>query len=106
MSFVIDWFIDVGGYLSSFNALSGVSSFVGFVSHKEKVEGTDTRKYFSGTKSALVKVGTVRWEGKTRIKLTRLPFADPPTFKLPSSDLSGRLTTLMEILYTMRANRR
>lgn len=106
MSFVIDWFIDVGGYLSSFNAMNGVSSFVGFVSHKEKVEGTDTRKYFTDTTSALVKAGTIKWERKKRIKLTSLPFADPPTFKLPSSDLFGRLTTLMEILYTMRANRR
>lgn len=106
MSFVIDWFIDVGGYLSSFNAMNGVSSFVGFVSHKEKVEGTDTRKYFAGANSALVKAGTIRFERKTRIKLTSLPFADPPTFELPSSDLFERLTTLMEILYTMRASRR
>jgi hypothetical protein len=103
LSFVLDWFIDVGGYLSSFNALKGVSSFTGFVSQKTNGTGHDVRTMVSG--GVISTAGKIEWKSKERLVLTSLPFADLPTFKLPDTDLWSRLHSLNEMFVSTKASR-
>lgn len=103
-SFVLDWFYDVGSYLSSFNAMKGVSSCSGFVSYKTITTGTDTRVTNVG--ESVSEPGKISWTSKSRTRLTTLPYSDLPTFKLPDSDLWGRLFTLTEMAASMRSGHR
>lgn len=106
LSFVLDWFVDVSGYLRSFNGMLGVTLVSATVSHREKVKAEDTRlpgPAFNGSQGyTLVTPGKGEFRAFKRDKLTTLPFADLPAFHLPDSELWERLATLTEILVMQR----
>lgn len=106
MSFVLDWFIDVGGYLESFNGLLGVDLVSASVSHKETLTFEDNRLpglAFNGYQGYTnLSPGKGGFKSFERVKLITLPFADLPVFKLPDTDLWQRLHTLNEIFVSLR----
>lgn len=106
ISFVFDWFVDVGGYLESFNGLHGVNLVSASVSHREELEYEDSRlpgMAFNGSQGyTILTPGKGKYKSFERQKLTTLPFADLPTFKLPDTDLWERLHTLNEIFVSLR----
>lgn len=101
MSFVIDWFWNVGGYLESFNALKGVQSFKAARMIRTKFRMTDTRNGGNVTEVCEVP-GVYSYKYFERAELLNLPYADVPPLELPTTELWGRLHTLIEILVMQR----
>lgn len=100
VSFVIDWFFDVGSYLSSFNAMNGVESFTCVKCIREEVKQIDDRILWNGAE--LIQPCTAKYKSFERQVIGSLPFSDPPSLKLPDSELWERLWTLTEILGSLR----
>lgn len=105
VSFLFDWFIDVGSYLSSFNAMKGVNSFGGVLCIREKVFGEDTRTPDIETDAKwyrLTEPGRVHYSSYERQLLGSLPLPALPMPRLPSGGLWNRLRTVTEMLLTSR----
>lgn len=101
MSFVVDWFWNVGGYLESFNALKGVQSFRAARMVRTSYRMTDTRNSGNADK-VCVTPGIYSYRYHERTVLSFLPYADVPPLELPTTELWGRLQTLIEILVMQR----
>lgn len=99
LSFMVDWFWNVGSYLSSFNAMNGVTSLSGVLCHREVVKGTDTRRK-SG--DSCQTPGTYTHTAYWREMLGDIPYANLPQPSLPTTDLWGRLLSSIEVLASMR----
>jgi hypothetical protein len=103
LSFVVDWFWDVSSYLSSFNALKGVTSLQGVICRRDTVKGIDRRVQF-GPGYKVQTPGT--WNKKSyqrdKFGITDIPISSLPKPRLPDTDLWSRWLTLREILSSVR----
>jgi hypothetical protein len=101
LSFMVDWFWNFGSYLSSFNAMKGVSSLVGVATTRVRITGVDTRNGFGPGYVVLTK-GKYLEKTTSRTRFTVPPMPDLPSFALPTTDIVGRLTSAVEVLASMR----
>lgn len=92
-SFVVNWFIPIGGYLSSFTDLVGYDIFSPFVTTFVKKTASGSIRVYHPDTSELV------WRERfvTSVYVTRtwgFPTPSFPPFQLPSADLFKSLVTL------------
>lgn len=102
VSFMVDWFWNVGGYLSSFNAFNGVSNLRGTVTKRCVTTGVDNRKY--SVNGHLLRPGICRSRQVEREAYSglSLPFASIPVPSLPSGGDLGKLWSSIEVLLSLR----
>lgn len=108
LSFVVDWFLDVGGYLASWNAMRGVVEVHGVLCTRDRYTMVDDRcGLYRGDKvSTWCSVpGTWEREEYSRSTFNGLPAALFPNFRLPDSDLWSRMLSLAEIMTVLRGAR-
>lgn len=99
-SFMVDWFLDVGSYLSSFNAMQGVKSITGALCIRHVINGVDQRNAYK--KHVSIRPGVYKYKSQERQLFTELPYASFPHVRLPSTALWSRLWTTIELLITVR----
>jgi hypothetical protein len=93
-SFVIDWFIPVGDYLGSFDALVGVDSLSYYTSYKLEREFQASSSM--GTSKA-------KWTYKVRSDLSSdLPLGALPLPSLPERHNAGKLANAVALLRQLR----
>lgn len=86
-SFVIDWFVDVGGYLRAAETalVSNLGTFKGYQTLTKREEATE-QTYWFGKDGNITKSGSLkhsrRRTSKTRTLLNAVPFPRKPTFKV------------------------
>lgn len=105
LSFMLDWFINVSSYLSSFNAMNGVTSVYGVLCDRQWVTGHDNRIDLTrGNNQTVSLLWPGFWKRRSyqRTTFTSLPMASVPRFAPMDSHLWGKLFSSSEILYTMR----
>lgn len=95
MSFVVDWMVPVGDYLSSLDALEDVSDIYGTVTTKVVQKGTYDLLYHRGAtyNPTIRKNGTVNFSSHERKVYYTVPFADLPSYE-PSTSLKSVLNGL------------
>lgn len=96
LSFVVDWFIPIGNYLSNLDAYSGITGIWGTASNR-------TRTAVSGAKRPVDKyvetTGSILYT-----KYSRAAFTSPPALTIPKWDPHEsvkKLTTALSLLATM-----
>lgn len=100
MSFMIDWWYNVGSYLASFSALRGVTSINGVLCRREVITGRDEEIDLPG--AAVDSPGLWRRKAYSRTVFTTIPMASLPDFKPPTTDLGSRLFTALEVFASLR----
>lgn len=101
LSFMIDWFWNLGRSLSALDAMLYVDSVTGTVTTRRKTWIDDARP---GYNFILVKPAKYRQTAIWRDVITAVPLPRLPEFKLPDFDL-GKLTSAVEILASLRSRR-
>jgi hypothetical protein len=104
LSFIIDWFWDIGSYLSSFNAMQGIEAFVAAICTRDRVSVVSDFNR-AGVDYVCVKPHVYLKRSYKRDVITTIPFAHLPKPKLPDGFIWGRLFSSVEILSTMRRTR-
>jgi hypothetical protein len=104
LSFVIDWFWDIGSYLSSFNAMQGVTAFRAAICTRDRVSVVSDFNR-AGASYVCVKPHIYLKRSYKRDVITTIPYAHLPKPKLPDGFIWGRLWSSTEILSTMRRTR-
>lgn len=89
-SFVVDWALPVGEYLTSLFALQKVDVLATCVSQKRKYEGTTLYNpdWYPGYPYIPGKKGVVKYETHTRFVPTSIPLPDLPRFDVTDSILA------------------
>jgi hypothetical protein len=108
LSFMVDWFWNFGGYLSSFNAMNGVKSFKGVVGNKILIARRDNRTaYVSGGTRTTVQPARSTFKSYERTVMLGLPLASLPEVKPLSESVDwSKLISAREVLFSMRQSRR
>jgi hypothetical protein len=101
LSFMLDWFWNFGGYLSSFNAMGGVVSFRGVVCRRDTRTGVDRRVDF-GSAYKVIREGRWVYKSYRRDLVSTIPMASLPEPSLPTSNIWGRLFSSIEVFASMR----
>jgi hypothetical protein len=83
-SFVVDWFLPIGNYLSSLDATNGLTFHSGYVTVFSKMKGTTFRDINYSYASGLVCVYEVTQENYEEIKCNRTTLAGFPSMPFPS----------------------
>lgn len=99
LTFMVDWFINVGSYLSALDAMSGVAEVRGTVVTRRTIWVDDRRIANSGW--SLVSPGKLRTVSTWRDQITSVPMPLLPKFELPT-DVLGKLMSSMEVLWSIR----
>lgn len=100
LSYLVDWWWNFGSYLSSFNAMNGVTSCRGVACIRDTSTGQDKRRTLSA--SATVRPGKVVYKAYQRTAFTSIPLPSLPSFRPPETDLFGRLRTTIEVFLSIR----
>jgi hypothetical protein len=95
-SFVVDWSIGVGDWLSALDALDGWIFKSGTVTSKTRGEGEKNSDWTGGT---LIEPAKVLWEGHKRSVLNSIPFPPRPTVTVSSS--YRRLANAVSLLWAV-----
>jgi hypothetical protein len=104
LSFMLDYFWDISSYLSSFNAMKGVTAFVAAISTRDRV--TVVSDHNSQLGDWVCKTPhTYLKRSYKRDVIHDIPFAHLPKPKLPDSYIWKRLFSASEVLATMRHSR-
>lgn len=98
LSFMLDWFIDVGSYLKALNTLTSVDSIVGTVTTRRIASTVDTR--VPNSPWYLKQPGKIEHLTTWRDVFTSVPLPSRVNMRLPSN--WGQLVSSVEILLTMR----
>jgi hypothetical protein len=108
LSFMVDWFWNFGGYLSSFNAMNGVKSFKGTVGNKILIARRDNRTaYISGGVRSTVQPARSTFKSYERTVMLGLPLASLPEVTPLSESVDwSKLISAREVLFSMRQSRR
>lgn len=101
LSFMVDWFWNFGSYLSSFNAMKGVTSFEGVLCRRVRYIGIDRRINSYGYTTVVQPGRVVRAEFE-RQRFYSLPYAKLPGVSIPTTDIWGRLWSSIEVLASIR----
>lgn len=103
LSFMVDWFINVGSYLASFSAMRGVTSVTGVLCKRERRSGTDSRIL---TKDGhMLERGKYEYRSYARDYFTGIPMAHFPSVRLPEGNLVAKIWSSLEVLYSIRKRR-
>jgi hypothetical protein len=100
LSFMVDWFLDVGSYLKALNTLTSVDSIVGTVTTRRNASTVDTR--ISNTPWEVTLPGKIEHLTTWRDVFTSVPLPSRVNMRLPSN--WGQLASSVEILLSMRNN--
>jgi hypothetical protein len=99
LTFMVDWFYDVGKHLSALDAMSDVEKVRGSVTTRRTIWVDDGRIATSGWN--LVHRGKMRTVHTWRDTMTSVPMPGLPTFKMPDGDL-GKIVSSLEVLLSIR----
>lgn len=103
LSFMVDWFINVGGFLQALNSLEFIRELRGTLTVREQKVYTDYGNHVNG----LVTPGKVVSRSVYREVIGAIPYPSKINVRLPSGDgVLSQLVSAMEILWTMRSNNR
>lgn len=103
LSFMVDWFINVGGFLQALNSLDFIREVRGSLTVKETKEYRDYGEHVNG----LITPGKVNSSSIYRQLFSDVPMPSKINVSLPSgSGVVNKLVSAMEILLTMRNNTR
>jgi hypothetical protein len=98
LSFVVDWAIDIGGYLESLTALSGVQSVIGTVTTKERLRTTSTLR----PKQRLLVEPLVReYQSYKRDVVNQIPLPSRVRVRIPEWNF-GKFVSMLEIFSSFR----
>lgn len=103
MSFMIDWFWNLGSWLSSLTALSGITTIRGCISKKYTVRVKSDMVPEKGY--VCVRKGRYTGQFLERTVITNIAdigIGALPEFHLPDYDLIDRLTSALEVLGSLR----
>jgi hypothetical protein len=103
LSFMLDWFIDVGSYLEAITALEGVRSMKMYVTTRRTTKWTDSRNQNANTSTKTYIVnrpGVTFTRAHTREIFSTVPF--PRTVEVRTSASWGKLLSTVEILFQLR----
>lgn len=100
LSFMVDWFWNFGSYLSSFNAMQGVTSFNGVRCVRDTIRGIDSR--ISSRDYRVVTPGKWIESSYERTIISTLPLASLPSVSIPTTDIWGRLISSLEVFASLR----
>jgi len=102
LSFVVDWFINVGAYLQSLNSLDFIQEVRGTLTTLEEKEYKDYGQHVNG----LIEPGIVRSRSIGRSLFSSIPMPKRVNYSFPSGEgLVNQLTSLIEIFSLMRSKR-
>lgn len=101
LSFMVDWMLNIGGYLESLTALTYVDSVAGTLTTKREFHGkVDTVR----PGEQLISPGTLRYTDTSRARFNSIPL--PPRVDFRFGDPGGaswdQLVSAVEILYQLR----
>lgn len=104
LSFMVDWMLDVGGYLESLTALTSVASVCGTVTTKRWANGITT---ICWPDFMVMEPGTQRYFDVSRGVFTSIPLPSRVNFRFgdPSGATWDQLVSATEILYQLRRGR-
>lgn len=106
LSFMADWFFNVSSYLSSFNAMNGVTSLQGVLCERQRVIGRDDRLDTTRSSKAVTtsihRVGTWARRSYKRTTFGSIPLANAPEPGIPTTEIWGRLASAVEIFLSQR----
>jgi hypothetical protein len=102
LSFMVDWAIDVGGYLESLTALDGVQSVLGTVTTKERLRTVSTLR---PPQRKLVDPFVRSYSSVQRIVVNSIPLPSRLRVRIPSWDF-GKFVSSLAMFASMRHNRR
>lgn len=100
LSFIVDWAVNVGSYLSSFNAMKGVIGFKAVLCRRETRKGVDTRIPTGYT--TCQKAGSMIYRSYERTVVQSLPWADHPPVPLFANSSIGKMVSAAEIFWSIR----
>lgn len=99
LTFMVDWFLNVGRYLSALDAMSTVEKVRGTVTTRRFIWVDDGRIANAGWN--LVSRGKLRISHTWRETMTSVPMPLLPRFELPEGDL-GKILSSCEVLLSIR----
>lgn len=105
LSFMVDWFLNIGSYLSSFNAMNGVTSLHGVLCDRQRVYGHDDRLDLirgDGVTTSIAQPGTWARRSYQRTTFNSVPMASFPSPRLPDTGQWGKLLSSLEVLRSLR----
>lgn len=99
LSFMVDWFVNVGKYLGALDAMSSVKQVKGTVTTRRTIWVDDGRIANSGW--TLINRGKKRSVSTWRDVITSVPMPRLPDFRLPDGDV-GKILSSVEVLLSIR----
>lgn len=99
LSFMVDWFLNVGSYLSSLDAMNAVAGLVGTRTTRTRRMCTDTRTPYVDAR--ITKPGTVRNVQYQRDIVTGIPLPSKVNWRGGNGAEWGKLLSAMEILASL-----
>lgn len=100
LSFMVDWFLNVGSYLKALNSLDYIRELRGTVTTLTIADYTDEAAHQQG----LVKKGKISQRMFSREIMTSIPMPSRVNYSLPSGDgVMNQLVSAVEILFQLRS---
>jgi hypothetical protein len=103
LSFMLDWFFNVGSYLSALDAMSNVERISGVLSTRDNITIKDTRVPYHTTPWHVSQAATRRYYSTQRSVISSVPLPRLwDNFNAQTTDALKKLLSSVEVLVTMR----